>query len=136
MSFLAEDGRAQEILGIDHGACVGLTWGGLQFVAPFVSSVSLTTIGYIGCRLLGHLLQLVDNVAAFEQVDVAILARLQAEVGMQCCHTVVTTSLIAEDDDMLMAANLDIGQLPCLADFVLGANLVVFQGDVLRGGVV
>ena len=37
---------------------------------------------------------------------------------------------------MLVTAHRDVGQLPCLADLLLCSNLVVFQGDVLRGRVI
>ena len=62
------------MLGVANLTAVGLAGCRRQLVAPFVATVRLAAVGHVGSRHLRHSLQLVDNGAVLEQVQVAVLA--------------------------------------------------------------
>ena len=120
----AEDGSAQQVLAVADLAAVGSARRRHELVAPLVAAVRPAAIGNVRSRHLSHLLQLVHHVAALEQVEVAVLARLQAEVGVQALLL-----LVAVDEDVAAGGNLHAGQLVGLLHLVLVADFVVLQVD-------
>ena len=59
---------------IHHTTFVRGSRCGLQLVAPCVAAVCLATVCDIRCGHLGHAFQLVNNVVALKQVQLAVLA--------------------------------------------------------------
>ena len=75
-TWFAEYGSAEDVLAVADVAAVGSAGRWRKLVAPLVAAVGLAAVGDVGSRHLRHLLQLVHDVTALEQVETAVLARL------------------------------------------------------------
>ena len=127
LSFLAEYWSIQYFLVRCTTVC--LVGCGCSLIAPFLCTVSLSSVCDVGRRLFGHSLQLIYYLTAFEKVKCTIFARLQTEIRVHCRDTIVFAGLVAVDDNVTFGGYRLVGQLPGLADLVFGANLIVLQID-------
>ena len=106
-TFRTENGLAQHFL--VGSAAVSLARCRYCLIAPVVGTVGLPAVGNIRSGLLGHTCQLVHYLATLKQVELAVLARLQTEVGVHGRHTLVLTGLVAIDNHVALGGNALVG---------------------------
>ena len=123
----AEYGSAENLIAVANVTAVGLARGWRQLVAPLVSTVGFASVSYIGSGHLGYLFQFVNSLVTLKQIEIAVLARLQTETGVQALLFLVTV-----DEDIALGRYFLVGQLPGLSNLVLAADFVVFQ---VNGGI-